>query len=192
MEQFLRTTLNCDMSRTERGTVCVCVCANEQASKHFVCVCVCVRLPGVEQRCTFRIEGRDTPQPQGIIMQCKYAWCNPSCMQTSMRYSHRRQKSFQDHLPYHYCRRCTFFKKQKGGIPPHKLEQCIAPSESKGGIPPQPQVVCRPVYGTALGARKVSKTMHLLKKKKEGIPPHEPEQCITTQAKGRLSNKFYC
>jgi hypothetical protein len=75
MEQFLRTTLNCDMSRTERGTVCVCVCANEQASKHFVCVCVCVRLPGVEQRCTFRIEGRDTPQPQGIIMQCKYAWC---------------------------------------------------------------------------------------------------------------------
>jgi hypothetical protein len=55
----------------------------------------------------------------------------PSCMQTSMRYSHRRQKSLQDHLPYHYCRRCTFFKKQKGGIPPHKLEQCQLPHRPK-------------------------------------------------------------
>jgi hypothetical protein len=26
------------------------------------CVCVCVRLPGVEPRCTFGMEGRDTPQ----------------------------------------------------------------------------------------------------------------------------------
>jgi hypothetical protein len=28
-----------------------------------VLVCMCVRLPGVEPRCTYQMEGRDTPQP---------------------------------------------------------------------------------------------------------------------------------
>jgi hypothetical protein len=98
--------------QTSGGNVCV----SSRATGYAILMCVCVRLPGVEPRCTFGIEGRDTPQPQ---------------------------------------------------------------------------VVCRPVCGTALGAKKVSKTMHLLKTKKGRNPPSRTRAMpITTQAEGRLSNKF--